>query len=61
MGGRQRYTHEFRESAVRLVVTEGRRPADAAANLGMPVNTLIAVAFVILRTLQTQFSWGRCR
>jgi len=41
MAGKQKYTQEFRESAVKLVITEGRRPEDAAANLGMPVNTLI--------------------
>lgn len=34
------YTREFRESAVRLVTAEGVSPAKAAADLGMPVNTL---------------------
>lgn len=42
MAGKQKYTREFRESAVKLVIAEGRRPEDAAANLGMPVNTLMA-------------------
>jgi transposase len=34
------YTREFREAAVRLVLTEKVAPARAAADLGMPVNTL---------------------
>jgi transposase len=42
MAGKQKYTQEFRESAMKLVISEGRRPEDAAANLGMPVNTLMA-------------------
>jgi transposase len=42
MAGKQKYTQEFRESAVKLVISEGRRVEDAAANLGMPVNTLMA-------------------
>jgi transposase len=42
MAGKQKYTSEFRESAVRLVIDQGRRPEEAAANLGMPVNTLMA-------------------
>ena len=41
MAGKHKYTQEFRESAVKLVIAEGRRPEEAAANLGMPVNTLI--------------------
>ena len=40
MAGKQKYTQEFRESAVKLVIAEGRRTEDAAANLGMPANTL---------------------
>lgn len=40
--GKKKYTQEFRESAVKLVLEQGRRPAEAAANLGMPHNTLIA-------------------
>lgn len=42
MAGKQKYTQEFRESAVKLVIDQGRRVEDAAANLGMPVNTLMA-------------------
>jgi transposase len=42
MAGKQKYTQEFRESAVKLVISEGRRAEDAAANLGMPANTLMA-------------------
>jgi transposase len=34
------YTREFREAAVRLVTAEGVPVANAAADLGMPVNTL---------------------
>jgi transposase len=40
MAGKQKYTQEFRESAVKLVIDQGRRTEDAAANLGMPANTL---------------------
>jgi len=40
MARKQKYTQEFRESAVKLVIAEGRRTEDAAANLGMPANTL---------------------
>lgn len=40
MGRKQKYTSEYRESAVKLVITEGRRVEDEAANLGMPANTL---------------------
>ncbi len=40
MAGKQKYTQEFRESAVKLVVDQGRRVDEAAANLGMPANTL---------------------
>ena len=42
MAGKQKYTQEFRESAARLVIEGSRRPEKAAANLGMPVNTLMA-------------------
>ena len=42
MEGKKKYTQEFRESAVKLVIDQGRRVEDAAANLGMPVNTLLA-------------------
>lgn len=34
------YTREFREGAVRLVMVEKVAPAKAAADLGVPVNTL---------------------
>lgn len=34
------YTPEFREAAVRLVTVEKVPPARAAADLGVPVNTL---------------------
>lgn len=40
--GKQKYTGEFRESAVRLVLEGGQSVAQAAAGLGMPVNTLVA-------------------
>ena len=42
MVNRKKYTQEFRESAVSLVLTQGRKPEEAAANLGMPVSTLVA-------------------
>lgn len=42
MGRKQKYTQEYRESAVKLVIAEGRTPEEAAGNLGMPVNTLMA-------------------
>lgn len=41
-GSKQKYTQEFRESAVKMVLSEGRRPQEAAANLGVPLNTLLA-------------------
>jgi transposase len=34
------YTHEFREAAVRLVTVERVPVGKAAANLGIPINTL---------------------
>jgi transposase len=37
---KRKYTREFRESAVRLVTIEKVPAAKAAANLGIPVNTL---------------------
>lgn len=40
--GKRKYTSEFRESAVALVLKEGRAVKQAAADLGMPSNTLIA-------------------
>ena len=39
---KRKYTSEFRESAVRLVNAEQTPVAKAAADLGMPVNTLVA-------------------
>jgi len=44
--GNQKYTQEFRESAVKLVLEQKQTVAAAAASLGMPHNTL--VAWVIL-------------
>ena len=41
MAGRSKYTQEFRESAVKLVLSEGRQPQEAATNLGVPLNTLM--------------------
>lgn len=38
--GKRKYTSEFRESAVALVLKEGRTVKQAAADLGMPENTL---------------------
>lgn len=38
--GRQKYTREFREGAVRLVTVEKVPAAKVAADLGMPLNTL---------------------
>jgi transposase len=38
--GKRRYTDEFRQGAVALVLTEGRSVRQAAADLGMPENTL---------------------
>jgi transposase len=42
MAIKRKYTPEFRESAVKLVIEQGRRPEEAAANLGMSVHTLMA-------------------
>jgi transposase len=42
MAIKRKYTTEFRESAVKLVTDQGRRPEEAAANLGMSVHTLMA-------------------
>lgn len=42
MGSKRAYTPEFRESAVKLVAGEGVPLAKAAADLGMPHNTLMA-------------------
>lgn len=42
MAVKKKYTQEFRESAVKLVIEQGRRPEEAAANLGMSVHTLMA-------------------
>lgn len=39
---KRKYTREFRESAVRLVNVEKTPVTQAAADLGMPVNTLVA-------------------
>ena len=39
---KKKYTQEYREAAVKLVIHEGRKPEEAAVNLGMPVSTLIA-------------------
>lgn len=38
--GKRKYTAEFRQGAVNLVVKEGRTVQQAAADLGMPLNTL---------------------
>lgn len=38
--GKRQYTSEFRESAVKLVTVEKASVAKAAADLGMPQNTL---------------------
>ena len=40
MTGMRRYPSEFRESAVSMVLVEGLSVAKAAADLGVPVNTL---------------------
>jgi transposase len=40
MTGMRRYPSEFRESAVNMVLVEGLSVARAAADLGVPVNTL---------------------
>ena len=40
MTGMRRYPSEFRESAVSMVLVEGLSVAKAAADLGIPVNTL---------------------
>ena len=40
--GNQKYTQEFRESAVKLVLDQKQTVAAAAASLGMPHNTLVA-------------------
>jgi transposase len=37
---KRRYTSEFRQGAVALVLREGRSVKQAAADLGMPENTL---------------------
>ena len=37
---KRRYSDEFRQGAVALVLTEGRSVKQAAADLGMPENTL---------------------
>lgn len=37
---KRKYTAEFRQGAVALVVNEGRTVKQAAADLGMPENTL---------------------
>ena len=37
---KRKYTREFREAAVQLVTTQKVSVAKAAADLGMPVNTL---------------------
>jgi len=37
---KRKYTDEFRQGAVSLVLNEGRSVRDAAADLGMPENTL---------------------
>jgi transposase len=37
---KRKYTDEFRQGAVALVMTEGRTVKQAAADLGMPENTL---------------------
>lgn len=39
---KRKYTREFKESAVRLVEVEKRSVTQAAADLGMPSNTLTA-------------------
>ena len=39
---KRKYTREFREAAVRLVTVEKVEVAKAAADLGMPSNTLTA-------------------
>jgi transposase len=39
---KRKYTREFREAAVRLVTAEKTPVAKAAADLGMPSNTLTA-------------------
>lgn len=38
--GKQKYTAQFRESAVALVLTQGKAVEKAAGDLGMPPNTL---------------------
>lgn len=40
MAGMRRYPSEFRESAVNMVLVEGVPVVKAAADLGIPVNTL---------------------
>ena len=39
---KRKYTAEFRQGAVSLVLKEGRGVKEAAADLGMPVHTLTA-------------------
>jgi len=38
--GKQKYTAQFRESAVALVLSQGKPVEKAAADLGIPPNTL---------------------
>ncbi len=38
--GKQKYTASFRESAVAMVLSQGKAVAKAAADLGIPINTL---------------------
>jgi len=40
--GKQKYTREFREAAVRLVIEQKQTIAAASQSLGMPHNTLVA-------------------
>ena len=40
MAGMRRYPSEFRDSAVNMVLVEGVPVVKAAADLGIPVNTL---------------------
>ncbi|MFT3786645.1 MAG: transposase [Tepidisphaeraceae bacterium] len=35
------YTRQFREQAVKLVMTDGRRPSQVARELGMPHSTMM--------------------
>ncbi len=38
--GKQKYTAQFRESAVAMVLSQGKAVQKVAADLGIPVNTL---------------------